>query len=421
MDKVVIVGSGPAGSMCSYFLQKKGIETLILEKHSHPKHKPCAGGISKMAMDFIPFQIDSNVIETEIQGFRLVSPKFESFTYPVEESKGIIVKRSPFDKFLCDKAKDAGAELVENVHPKSITSDDGKHSIILSNGRELKSRYIIGADGILSSVAKLANIRKISLEQKGYAYQTFVPMSREEMNSFMLSDKSFLEIHINKMPMGYGWIFPNSDGLNIGVGGSVTEIIKESRLGIDHMDNFLKLLEESRNNKFKLKPEKIYAALLPAGGYKRAIASNNILLIGDAAGFVDSFAGEGIYYAIASGKYAAESILKHNSLEENSTVASYYEKLIKATFQDNLDRSLKFSYRLHDNLDLFFKAMKYLPEATSVFAELASGKGYKWANRFFMTRTFKILRRSLFAKIGLWRDKTDIYCKDFRELLSKKM
>ncbi|MHA1441578.1 MAG: NAD(P)/FAD-dependent oxidoreductase [Candidatus Heimdallarchaeota archaeon] len=416
MSKVVIIGSGPAGSMCSYFLQKKGIDTILVEKYSHPKHKPCAGGISKMAWDLLPFKIDPNIVETEIQGFRLVTPGLESFTYPTDESKGIIVKRAPFDKFLCDKAVDAGAELIEKTHPKDITSENGHYQIRLSNGQELKTNYIIGADGILSSVAKLADIRKIPLEQKGYAYQTFVPMSREEITSFMIHEKTLLEIHFNKMPMGYGWIFPNSDGLNIGVGGSAVSIIQESKMGINHMDNFIKLLERSRNNKYKLKPEKIFAALLPAGGYKRAITSNNILLIGDAAGFVDSFAGEGIYYALASGKMAAESIVKNNN---NSSVAAFYEKQIAETFQENLNKSLKFSFRLHDNLDLFFNAMKYFPEATSVFADLAGGKGYKWANKFFRRKTFKIISRFLLAKIGLWHDKTDIYCKDFRDLSSK--
>jgi len=318
----------------------------------------------------------------------------------------------PFVKFLCDKAVDAGAELIENTHPKSISSENGEYLITLSNDQELKTDYIIGADGVLSSVAKLADVRKIPLEQKGYAYQTFVPMSREEITSFMVSEKTLLEIHINKMPMGYGWIFPNSDGLNIGVGGSA----EERRMGINHMNNFLELLEKSRNNMYKLKPEKIYAALLPAGGYKRAITSNNILLIGDAAGFVDSFAGEGIYYALASGKIAAESILKN---DDKSSVAAYYEKQIAETFQENLDKSLKFSFRLHNHLDLFFNAMKYLPEATSVFADLAGGKGYKWANRFFRRKAPKIIGRYLLAKFGLWRDKTDIYCEDFRELSSK--
>ncbi|MHA1355637.1 MAG: NAD(P)/FAD-dependent oxidoreductase [Candidatus Heimdallarchaeota archaeon] len=419
MQKVVIVGSGPAGSMCSYFLQKKGIDTLLVEKHSHPKHKPCAGGVSKTALDIMPFKIDKDVIETEIQGFRLVSPNFASFTFPSDESKGIIAKRSVLDKFLCDKALDAGAEIIENVQPKSITKDNGNYQIKLTDGQDLKTKYLVGADGVLSSVGKLANIRKIPLEQKGYAYQTFVPMNKEEINSFMLSYKTFLEIHINKMPMGYGWIFPNADGLNIGVGGSALSIIEEKRQGINHIDNFLKLLEKSRNDKVKLKPEKIYAAQLPAGGYKREIALDNILLVGDAAGFVDSFAGEGIYYAIESSKIAAESILKNNTEEDYSILADYYKKRIAKAFLGNLKQSLKFSYRLHDHLDLFFKAMKYLPEATHVFSELADGKGYKWANNYFMIRSFKILGRALLAKIGLWHDKTDIYCKDFRDLSSK--
>ncbi|MHA1187650.1 MAG: NAD(P)/FAD-dependent oxidoreductase [Candidatus Heimdallarchaeota archaeon] len=419
MSKVVIIGSGPAGSMCSYFLQKKGIDTLLVEKNSHPKHKPCAGGVSKAALDILPFKIDNDVIETEIQGFRLVSPSFASFTFPSDEGKGIIAKRSSLDKFLCDKALDAGAEIIENAQPKSIIKDKENYQIKLSNGHDLKTKYLVGADGILSSVAKLANIRKIPLEQKGYAYQTFVPMSKDEINSFMLSDKTFLEIHFNKMPMGYGWIFPNADGLNIGVGGSALSIIEERRKGIYHLDNFLKLLEKSRNDKVKLKPEKIYAAQLPAGGYKREIASDNILLVGDAAGFVDSFAGEGIYYAIESSKIAAESILQDITEEDNSTIANYYKKQIANAFLGNLKLSLKFSYRLHDHLDLFFKAMKYLPEATYVFSELADGKGYKWAKNYFMFRAFKILGRALLAKIGLWHDKTDIYCKDFRDLSSK--
>jgi geranylgeranyl reductase family protein len=405
--------------MCSYFLQKKGIDTLLIEKYSHPKHKPCAGGISKMAFNLLPFKLDSDIIETEIQGFRLVTPKLESFTYPAEESKGIIVKRTVFDKFLCEKAMDAGAELIDNVHPKSIISANGKYQVNLSNGQKITTNYLIGADGILSSVAKLTAIRKIPLKQKGYAYQTFVPMSKEGINSFMKSEKTFLEIHINKMPMGYGWIFPNADGLNIGVGGSALSIIAERRKGINHMDNFLKLLEKTRNNRVKLKPEKIYAAQLPAGGYKREIALDNILLIGDAAGFVDSFAGEGIYYAFKSGKIAAESIYKNSKEEDNSVLANYYKKQISKAFLENLKQSLKFSFRLHDHLDLFFKAIKYLPEATGVFSELASGKSYKWANNYFLYRTFKILGRALLAKMGLWRDKTEIYCEDFRELTSK--
>ena len=265
---------------------------------------------------------------------------------------------------------------MENTYIKRIDTFNNKYEIKLSNGQYIISEFIIGADGVNSSVARLSNIRKrFQLKEMFVAQQCFSNIKPNNLSDFMWGKKDLLELHFNRTSMGYGWVFPLRNNLNIGIGGRAKEFIREKKKGKNHLIDFIHSIEKTRENKFKLKIQNVNGGLIPSGGFKRQIAKNNVLLIGDAGGFVDPILGEGIRYAFLSAKLATKSICKVYDKNLKSA-GEIYQKLCNKKITKNLREAKNYSFKIHNNLDLFSNLLKYLPEDLSI-KDFVFVKSYK--------------------------------------------
>jgi geranylgeranyl reductase family protein len=334
MYDVIIVGTGPAGSTAARYAAAAGLDTLVLEKKTLPRVKPCGGAVSEYALANLDIEVPDSLIEGKCFGARVWYKKL-SKELETNELLSSFVSRSRFDAYLTGCAVEMGAEFREGVHVRSVNTGNGSATVETTEG-EFKCRVVIGADGVNSVCSK--NVRApFSPEETAFALEAEIPATNEYISGY-ISNKA--EFHFGEVPNGYGWVFPKDGYFSVGIGSIGAPVPRP----LDEYRAFLKKLGFDY-----VKPRGYF---LPIGGVQRKTYANRILLAGDAAGYVDAFMGEGIAYAIISGKLAAETVIdacQKNDFSENS-LATYQTGCAHA-FGSNLKYSLIFSkifYRYHD-------------------------------------------------------------------------
>ena len=126
---VIIIGAGPAGSICGYYLLKKGLRVVLLEKNNIGKDKICGGGISNYAINELPYRLPSRAIERRIKGVSFISPRREIFQKKEKDFVGTTVYRSIFDSFLLENAIDVGVSFIPNTKVKSISKSNDSYIV----------------------------------------------------------------------------------------------------------------------------------------------------------------------------------------------------------------------------------------------------------------------------------------------------
>ena len=139
---VAIIGSGPSGASTAFYLGKKGISAVIIEKETLPRYKTCGGGFVNRGRKNMPFDI-SEVIERE---FFTVDSYFNNNTTIFKSSKDepiiTMIMRDAFDHLIVEKAKEFGVSLLENHTLKSIDFINEKSILNTSQG-EISAKFVI--------------------------------------------------------------------------------------------------------------------------------------------------------------------------------------------------------------------------------------------------------------------------------------
>ncbi len=291
---LAVVGAGVAGSVAAYHAAKKGLKVVLLEKERLPRHKLCGGVITEKTVNLLKnlgMTPDRQSLGLEIENVKVKVPGAEK-NIKISSGKIYTTYRNIFDNFLAMKAQEAGAELFQDTFVRSI--DIGTSSVLhIRGGDEIRAKYIIGSDGFYSLVA-----RETKLRESFPKNQLAIAAEYEIKGNF---DIDAMEIHFGRSSFSYSWIFPKEDGVTIGVaelGSKLKSSIK------DYLDNFVKAQNFLCGTKLPVSE----SFAIPMGGIKRVVANDRVALAGDAAGFVDSLSGEGIYYAALSGYLAAEAV-----------------------------------------------------------------------------------------------------------------
>jgi len=146
--------------------------------------------------------------------------------------------------------------------------------------------------------------------------------------------------------MGYGWVFPHDNYSSVGIGGVLKHFSHPRKKMLKFLNSY-----NIREN-YKLKGHQI-----PGGGFKRKVTNPRTILTGDAAGFVDVFAGEGLAYAIRSGQLAVITINECLKNNDNNYNLKMYDQLCENEFGNDLKCSLFFTRLLHSFPGIFFNIM----------------------------------------------------------------
>jgi geranylgeranyl reductase family protein len=271
---VAIVGGGPAGATAAYRLASAGASVLVLDKATFPRDKPCGGGVTGRAARQLPFSITpvvEDVVDRMECGLRYRSHVVRRARAPL----AYMTQRRRLDHFLLQKAAEAGAEVREGE-----TAD----------ARELDARIVIGADGCNGSSAKQLGLADGVVH--GVALEANYPYEARYAGAIVLE--------IAVIRGGYGWIFPKGDHLNVGVGGNGEEAPK-LRAELRTMCEAYGIDPESATDTRGYR--------LPMRLPRTLLARGTTAVIGDAAGLVDPFSGDGMYEAFLSAKLVTTAAL----------------------------------------------------------------------------------------------------------------
>jgi geranylgeranyl reductase family protein len=329
---VVVVGGGPAGSSAARTAARRGLSTLLLDSAEFPRSKPCGGALSEQAMAHLDFEVSGDLHEAEVFGAR-VHYAGRAVSARLDSRIAVIVSRTRFDAFLFSKAKEAGVETLENTRVTSI-EDLGTETKVIAGAIEFHARYCIIAAGASSRLGQAVR-SPLTKDEYAVAVEMDVPCPHEQVRKYC---DDLIDIYFGVAHMGYGWVFPHQEWFNVGLAGIASQMTRAR----EQLEQFSRDLPSDVSRNYDAAINRVGAAI-PAGGLNRQIAKGRILLAGDSAGFVDSFYGEGIAYAIRSGILAAEAIADHDSPAASYTRAAERE----------IVRPLKYSYVLSKLLHRF--------------------------------------------------------------------
>lgn len=294
--EIVIVGGGPAGIYAGIQLAQKGIHTVIIEHQMHPRKKTCAGILTEKTCDLLTdvFSFDTDSCISSSRHVSLYCNKKYMYSFSAEKPF-IFVDRSSFDHELLKCYQKFGGNVM--MPEKVISINFSENSMELSSGQRLSYKALIAADGIHSSIRRMLQIPEI---EKGFCIQNSV--SRSSYPEFA-RDISGMYLEFGSIPYGYSWIVPNQEEIILGTGMMVSHFSWNNMLR-EH-EKFCSYFHMPENSTRR-------GAFLPVGELtdQRYHPFENIVFIGDAAGFINPITGEGIFLALLSGKYAAEAYLE---------------------------------------------------------------------------------------------------------------
>ena len=326
MVDVIIIGSGPAGSIAAKKICDEGHSVTMYERERIPRHKHCAGYVSPKSVKMLEMaDIDcSEIINQEITGFK-IKCMHEYFDLRPEKSEKISgnVYREEFDTFLTECARESGAKVVDSSRVTGIEkNDDGQYSVVTSKTSE-KCDIIIGADGVNSFTRRHLGI-KYDKKKIGVSLETEISVDQVVFDYY--DDMNYYDI--GSFNCGYSWIFPKIKGgtVNAGVCVLATEARKMKPTLMETLHSFLDSLDWYQDQ--EINP---HGHLIPFMGTVKKLGEGNIILIGDAAGFV-GVGGEGIPYALESGLHAAQSVKQY--YDRDGPLLELYEELSKDLVKD---------------------------------------------------------------------------------------
>ena len=292
---VIVIGTGPAGAMAAYELGKQGIRTLLIEKATLPRDKPCGGGLTAKVLDLLPFDLDA-VIEQTIRQVELRWRLGKPVLRGGERVLVGMVQRARFDALLVDKALGTGSvTLMDDTALEALHQDPGRVEVRTSRGTFV-ARMVIGADGANGQSARL--LGALRTRHLMPAIEADIAIEAGELERW----QNRLQLDIGTLRGAYGWVFPKGDRLNVGVGAICGAGTRGSDLRAYARRHRLHTVGATARTLRQV------GFVLPLRQPGEQIEWGRVLLAGDAAGLVEAFTGEGIYWALRSGLIAAASV-----------------------------------------------------------------------------------------------------------------
>ena len=317
---VLVVGGGPAGAAAGFWLAKAGHDVCVLERKAFPRDKTCGDGLTPRAVHQLrEMGLEPAIaarhhrhdgLRAEAHGITLDLPWPD---HPVFPSYGYVVRRRDLDGLVAEQAGAAGATVRESSEALRPLTRDG-HVIgalvkdkASGETREVHARYVVVADGSLSRFGRALGTARDKSYPQGIAIRGYFesPLSADPWI------ESCLDVHDRdgrSLP-GYGWIFPLGDGtINVGIG------LLSTYKGYRDV-NTTHLMSEwaaTAPERWGIDPDVMLApptgGRLPMAGSVNPKVGPNWLVVGDAAGSINPFNGEGIDYAYETARMAADLI-----------------------------------------------------------------------------------------------------------------
>jgi geranylgeranyl reductase family protein len=301
----MVVGAGPAGSVAALVMARGGLKVALVDKASFPRDKACGDLVGPRGAQLLA-DLGIELTGTRVGDMEVIGPTgrhvrlraVSGLTYP---GFGFALPRRQFDLSLRTVALDAGAEGITGRADAPRFDERGDLvGFRLASGGAVDADVIIGADGALSRVGQVAGLVDARRALWGFAIRAYVDASPP------LPQILFWEPSRWTGYPGYGWLFPGVDGrANVGLGVGLRGDRRAGSRAASDLDSFV----ADRLASLRLSPRGRLGGWLKMGMVGTTPASGRTLLVGDAAGLVNSLQGEGIAQAMGSGRSAAEAVL----------------------------------------------------------------------------------------------------------------
>lgn len=306
---LLIIGAGPAGSAAAVAALRAGLRVAVVDKAEFPRAKLCGGLFTGRSRRYYEEIFGENLDTTLFEPRRRIA--FHLDGAPLGNSEETLpmylTMRWDMDSRLFDRARAAGAADYSARRVAAIATD--RRQVTLADGEVLDYRVLIGADGVQSIVARALFGRAFDPDRIGFALEVEAPPE---------PGSDLVRIDFDAAEWGYGWRFPKRGSTTIGIGGLQAR-------NVDMKDR----LARYRANLDDDSTPKVKGHFLPFGDYRRVPGRGNVLLVGDAAGFVDPITGEGIAYALRSGQRAAEAAARAIAAGRPERAYRHYKRAVR--------------------------------------------------------------------------------------------
>jgi geranylgeranyl reductase family protein len=337
---VLVVGGGPGGAATAYWLASAGHDVAFVERKDFPREKTCGDGLTPRAVhQLAEMGLEKRLVDAghhRYDGLRAcahgISLELQWPEHPIFPSHGYVVRRRDLDMMVADHAVEAGATLHAGTEATGPVLEGGllKGAVVKEKAsgesREIRARYVVVADGANSRFGRALGAQRNRTYPQGMAIRGYYESP--------LHDEPWIESALdvrdrtgNSLP-GYGWIFPVGDGtINVGIG-LLSTFRDWKKVNTSHlMDEFAATAPGYWGISPATSTGPPTGGRLPMGGSVTPNVGPTWVLVGDAAGMINPFNGEGIDYAYETGRLAAE--LLHEALATGDGMAlQRYPKLL---------------------------------------------------------------------------------------------
>jgi geranylgeranyl reductase family protein len=373
---VLVVGAGPAGCAAALTARRRGLDVVVADKATFPRDKTCGDGLTANALrllESLGLTLDALPSYQHVDDVVVVSPsgRHIAMRLPSGGEYAAVVPRLELDNALVDLVVAEGIEVRQGAAVASVVEDDGSVVVGLDDGRTIRARRLIAADGHYSTVRKLLGSTRPSLGEWSAFRQYF---------SGVTDRRLWVLLEAGLLP-GYAWVFP-LPGNRANVGFAVLRT--QGVTGKVVARRWRELLDGQAMHEI-LGEHAVAEAphrAWPIAGKIEQLAHGRVLFAGDAAGVVDPMTGEGIAQAIETGMLAADAIAG------GGEVAGRYTH----TVEQRLGRDLRFARVLRPGLGTTFRAR----------ATLRVIDGSDWTRSNFARWMFEDYPRALLLTPSRW-------------------
>ncbi|MDD3267922.1 MAG: FAD-dependent oxidoreductase [Syntrophomonadaceae bacterium] len=351
---VIVVGAGLAGLAAAYTLASEGMEVLVLERGDYPGAKNVTGGrlYVNPVRELFPDLWKKAPLErfiaregvTMMAHERSLSIGYDGNELLEEPQQSFSVLRAKFDRWLAKQAERKGAMIVDKNRVDDLVREEGRVVGVWAGGDELRADVVIACDGVLSLLAEKAGLR-----QPGNPKDFAVGFKEViELDSAVINERFALEGNeglarmymgeVTRGKFGGGFLYTNKDSISLGIVVGIKDLMEGPNpvQAPVLLDEFKQRREIAPLIKGGATVE--YAAhAIPEGGLKAMgkLYGDGILLAGDAAGFSMNIGVtvRGMEYALASGYYAAQAVIKAKAAEDfTARSLAIYESILNNSF-----------------------------------------------------------------------------------------
>lgn len=351
---MIVVGGGLAGLAAAYTLAQEDLEVLVLERGDYSGAKNVTGGRLYLnpVRDLFPdlwkkAPLERFIAHEEVAMMaekRSITIRYSGEELRQEPYQSYSVLRAKFDRWLAKQAERKGAMLVAKSRVDEVIIENGQVVGVRAGGDELHADVVIACDGALSLVAEQAGLR-----QPGNPHDFAVGFKEIiELDPAVIEDRFGLEGNegaarlymgeVTRGKFGGGFLYTNKESLSLGIVVGIKDLMDGSpQVQAPQLLDDLKQRPEVASLIRGGQTVEYSAHVIPEGGLKALtkLYGNGILVAGDAAGFSMNIGVtvRGMEYALASGYYAAQAVLKAREAGQyTANQLSVYELLLKDSF-----------------------------------------------------------------------------------------